>query len=149
MHSHSEKKILDFSARQLFELVLDVEKYPEFLPWCSKVKLVKILDENNFHADLTVNFKAFDYTYTSLITKYENDEELRVDVKVIKGPFKSLNNSWKFIDLKDGTCQVEFDIDLEMNNFFLNKILKFIFDSAYKMMVQSFEKRARQVYKKT
>lgn len=146
MPSLRQTKILPFSAPLLFDLVMDIEKYPQFLPWCKQTKIVRQISENNLEADLLVSFKNFFEKYRSDVKYGKSSENIYfVDVVAIQGPFKKLINQWKFRDLEDGKCEIEFFIDFEFNSFLLSKMLGGIFERATEKMMQSFEDRAREL----
>ncbi len=146
MPSLRQTKTLPFPAKLLFDLVMDIEKYPQFLPWCKQTKIVRQISENNLEADLLVSFKNFFEKYRSDVKYGKNSESLYfVDVVAIQGPFKKLVNQWKFRDLENGKCEIEFFIDFEFNSFLLSKMLGGIFERATEKMMQSFEERARQL----
>ena len=88
MHKYSNSIVLPFNARQLYEIVIDVESYPEFLPWCLSSRIVKKDDDNNFDAELTVGYKAIDEKY---ISRIQAEYEKKIISKAISGPFKSLD----------------------------------------------------------
>lgn len=144
MPALTQSKTFNFSAQQLYRLVMDIEKYPEFLPWCKQAKIIERLSPHNLHADLLVNFKNFFEKYRSDVThKINSDGSYFINVIAIQGPFKKLINQWKFHDLADGKCQVEFFIDFEFNSFFLNKMLGGVFEKAAEKMMAAFEERAK------
>lgn len=151
MPQYSEKVFSSYSKEQLFDLVLDIEKYPEFLPWCSKAKIIDKESDMLLYADLEINFKAFFHRYTSRVKineiKNQEDNYLEIDVEMVKGPFKKLINQWRFYDAdeKEGSY-VSFTIDLELKSLFFNKVLILIFDHAYKKMLSAFQKRADEIY---
>ncbi|MES2677792.1 MAG: type II toxin-antitoxin system RatA family toxin [Pseudomonadota bacterium] len=147
MPSHSEIKNLPYSAKQMFDLVLDVEKYPEFLPWCLAAKITKKLDAENFEADLAINFKGFTQKYSSNIqASQNNNSEFLINVSAIDGPFKNLTNRWQFRNIAGG-CQVEFFIDFEFKSMILGKMIGMIFEKATDKMIDAFENRAQTIYK--
>jgi coenzyme Q-binding protein COQ10 len=143
MPKFSEKKILPHSAKKLYSLVMDIEKYPEFLPWCKSAKIIEIISANNLRADLLINFKGFFEKYRSDVKhgKTENSDYF-VDVVAIEGPFKKLINQWKISDLKNGSCEIEFLIDFEFNSVILSKVIGVIFEKATHKMMSAFEDRA-------
>jgi len=143
MPKFSEKKILPHSAKKLYSLVMDIEKYPEFLPWCKSAKIIEIISANNLRADLLINFKGFFEKYRSDVKhgKTENSDYF-VDVVAIEGPFKKLINQWKITDLKNGSCEIEFFIDFEFNSVILSKVIGVIFEKATHKMMSAFEDRA-------
>jgi coenzyme Q-binding protein COQ10 len=146
---HKETKILPFSARQIFDLVMDIEKYPQFLPWCLAAKITDKIDENNLYADLVVNFKGFSQKYSSKVeAEKTSDDEFAINVVAIKGPFKNLVNSWKIKNIEPGGCKIEFFIDFEFKSIILEKMLGLIWQKATNKMIEAFEKRAQEKYAK-
>ncbi|NBV05919.1 MAG: type II toxin-antitoxin system RatA family toxin [Proteobacteria bacterium] len=143
MPKFSEKKILPHSAKKLYSLVMDIEKYPEFLPWCKSAKIIEIISADNLRADLLINFKGFFEKYRSDVKhgKTENGDYF-VDVVAIEGPFKKLINQWKITDLKNDSCEIEFFIDFEFNSVILSKVIGVIFEKATHKMMSAFEDRA-------
>lgn len=143
MPSLNQSKILPYSAKKMYELVMDIEKYPEFLPWCKQAKIIEKISDENLTADLLINFKNFFEKYRSNVKYGKLENGYFVDVVAIKGPFKNLVNKWKFTDLKDEkSCQIEFFIEFEFNSFFLEKMLGAIFERAAEKMMLAFEERA-------
>ena len=149
MPNLTEKKILPYQAKQIYQLVMDIEKYPEFLPWCKQAKIIEKISDENLIADLLINFKNFFEKYRSDVKHGElQNGEYFVDVMAIQGPFKSLVNKWKFKDDADGkSCQIEFFIEFQFNSFFLEKMLGAIFERAAQKMMAAFEERAKEVLK--
>ena len=146
MPKFSEKKILPHSAEKLYSLVMDIEKYPEFLPWCKSAKIIEIISENNLRADLLINFKGFFERYRSDVKHGETvNGGYFIDVVAIEGPFKKLINQWKITDLKNGSCEIEFFIDFEFNSVILSKVIGVIFEKATHKMMSAFEERAKQI----
>jgi len=152
MHSHKEIKILSNSAKEIYDLVFDVEKYPEFLPWCSQAKITKKHDERHFEADLTINFKGFSHKYSSDVRAGKiDDDDYLISVVAIDGPFKNLVNQWQFKDLAkrgdDKKCEVKFFIEFEFRSKILNKLMGFVWHKATQKMIGAFEKRAQEIYR--
>jgi coenzyme Q-binding protein COQ10 len=146
MPALKQTKILPYKAKQIYELVMDIEKYPEFLPWCKKAKIIEIISDENLRADLLVNFKSFFEKYRSDVIHKKTAQNIYfVDVVAIEGPFKKLINQWKIRDLENGECEVEFFIDFEFNSIFLTKLIGSIFEKAAQKMMAAFEERARQI----
>ena len=102
MPTHAEKRHLPYSQKQLFDLVAEVDRYPEFLPWCTACRITKH-EEESFYADLVVRFKVFSERFASKVTLHEHDQ---IDVEYIDGPFRYLNNHWRFIAQDDGGADV-------------------------------------------
>ncbi len=144
MPSFKDTRILPYRSSEIYSLVMDIEKYPEFLPWCKHAKIIDIISEKHLQADLLINFK-------SLFEKYRSDVKhgidgngiYFVDVTAIEGPFKYLKNRWIFRDLDNQkSCQIEFEIEFQFNSFFLEKMFGAIFEKAVNKMMQAFEERA-------
>lgn len=144
MPALTQLKTLPYSAKQMHDLVMDIEKYPEFLPWCKQAKIIEKISEKNLRADLLINFKNFFEKYRSDVKHGKNaDGSYFVDVVAIEGPFKSLVNKWKFRDLENSQCEVEFFIEFEFNSIFLTKMIGAIFERATEKMMNAFEERAK------
>ena len=151
MPSHSEIKTLHYSAKQMFDLVLDVEKYPQFLPWCPAAKIIKRFDSKelncHFEADLVIHFKGFTQKYSSDVKAAKNlNGEFIINTTAIDGPFKNLVNHWQFQDITGG-CQVKFFIDFEFKSLILDKMIGMIWQKATNKMIAAFETRAQTIYK--
>lgn len=144
MPTHAEKRFLPYSQEQIFSLVADIEKYPEFLPWCVGIRITS-RDENIIRADLMVGFKMVREKFTSQVTLSEPD---RIDVVYLDGPFRYLNNRWIFT-AKDGGCEIDFFIDFEFRSLILSKLMGPLFNEAVRRMVGSFETRAEALYGRT
>ena len=148
MPKHFEKKIVNFTAKQMYELVADIDNYREFLPWCNDSKIIEVTNIDNekktLIADLEIGYKDLVYTYRSNVLL--NNQELTIKVDFVHGPFKNLDNSWIFKKIDDQSCEIEFFIDFELNVGVLNLLISKFFDKAFKKMVNSFEDRANQIY---
>jgi len=139
-------KTLPYSAQKIYELVMDIEKYPEFLPWCKQAKIIQEISEQNLHADLLINFKSFFEKYRSNVSHGKSGlNAYFVDVVAIEGPFKKLVNQWQFRDLENGECEVKFFIEFEFNSILLTKMLSPIFKKAAEKMMAAFEERAGKI----
>jgi coenzyme Q-binding protein COQ10 len=142
MPTHAERRNLPHSPEHMFDLVSDVEKYPEFLPWCVGIRL-KDKTTKQINADMMIGYKMFREKFSCRVELTSPD---RIDVVYEDGPFKYLNNHWIFIKEDDGTCTVDFFVDFEFNSKFLQKVIGVVFNEAVKIMVHAFEKRADAVY---
>ena len=144
MATHCEVRNLTFSAPQMFALVLDVAKYPEFLPWCvaTRVKSKDYGENGQMVADMAVGFKMLQERYTSRIT-FETPHHIHITD--IGGPFKRLETDWRFIPTADG-CEVDFQIDFEFRSALLEKVMGKVFTEAAHKMMQAFVTRAENVY---
>jgi coenzyme Q-binding protein COQ10 len=141
MPTHAEQRLLRNDPAQLFDLVADIEKYPEFLPWCVGARVTK-REGDVIHADLVIGFKLIRERFTSRVTLSRPD---RIDVEYLDGPFRYLNNHWKFIP-KDGGCQIDFYVDFEFRSRLLRALMEPLFNEAVRRMVAAFEARARALH---
>ena len=141
MPTHHETRFLPQTADQLFDLVSDVEDYPNFLPWCVALRVTGNQD-NIIRADMVVGFKMIREKFTSKVTLTPKE---RIDVEYLDGPFRYLENRWLFIE-KEGGCEIDFFIDFEFRSRLLQKIMEPLFHEAVCRMVRAFEKRAAERY---
>ena len=141
MPTHAEKRLLPYSDEQLFDLVADVGKYPEFLPWCVAAR-IRSRSGNILNADLTIGFGPFRESFGSRVTL---ERSARVGVVYERGPFKYLNNYWTFTPDPKG-CQVNFFVDFEFRSRILQAAIGVVFGEAVRRMVNAFEARAQIVY---
>ena len=147
MSSASIKKIISCSRNNLIDMVLDIEQYPNFVPWCLEGKINKKNDSKDFteiRADLKVGKRFINETYSSLVL-YSKKKKL-ITVTNIDGPLKYLKNEWRFKDLNNKT-QLEFKIDFELKNRFLNIVLKNSFNFGLNKIANAFEQRALKLFK--
>ena len=140
--THAEKRVLACSPRQLYDLVADIERYPEFLPWCVAARIRK-REGDLITADLVIGFKMFRERFTSRVRL--DPEGSRIDVAYQEGPFKYLNNHWVFEDHPQG-CAVDFYVDFEFRSRLLQKLIEPLFAEAVRRMVAAFEARAGEMY---
>ena len=134
------------SAEQMYALVADVEKYPQFLPLCEALTVRSSKERDGktlLIADMTVGYKAIRETFSTQVLL--NPAELAIDVKYIEGPFKYLDNRWRFKPAADGSV-VDFFIDYEFKSMILGALMGSMFDRAFRMFAEAFEARADQVY---
>ena len=143
MPTHAEKRVLPHSATQMFDLVADVERYPEFLPWCVGARIRK-REGDVFFADLVIGFKMIRERYTSKVVL--DRQGLRIDVTYTEGPFQYLNNHWVFLPNENGGTTIDFFVDFEFKSKILQKVIGTLFNEAVRLMVHSFEKRAGQLH---
>ncbi len=147
MPSASIKKIIPCKKIDLINMVLDIEKYPEFVPWCLSGKIYSkkdLKDIIELEADLTVGKKFLNQTYRSHVTYYKYKD--KIIVNNIGGPLKHLKNEWKIREINNKS-EVDFSIDFEIKNIFYNMIMKKSFDQGLEKIAESFEKRAIQLFK--
>lgn len=147
MPQHAETRHLPYSARQMYDLVADVERYPEFLPWNSAARIrsrsPKPEGAEVIEADLVISFKVFREKFGSRVTLYPAD--LHVDTDYLDGPFKYLRSGWTFRDVEGG-CEVDFHVDFEFRNIILTKVVGVVFQEAMSRIVRAFEDRAKALY---
>ncbi|MCC8369420.1 MAG: ubiquinone-binding protein [Rickettsia endosymbiont of Oxypoda opaca] len=144
MPSFSQVKILPYSPAELFYLVLDIEAYPKFLPWCAAAKIISKNNEQII-AELVLQVKGFSEKYQSSITcKILDGERYLINVEAISGPFKYLKNIWQFSPDVKGSL-VEFNIDFKMQSSILDKLIGGYFVKATEKMINAFEKRAGEI----
>ncbi|MDX2102225.1 MAG: type II toxin-antitoxin system RatA family toxin [Alphaproteobacteria bacterium] len=141
MPTHAERRDLPYSPEQLFDLVADVERYPDFLPWCLASR-IRRREGNAIHADLMIGFKMVRERFTSTVVL---ERPNRITVTYAEGPFKYLNNHWVFEPI-DGGTRIDFWVDFEFRNRMLQKLIEVLFSEAVRRMVAAFEGRARQLY---
>jgi len=149
MPSASIKKKIPCSKKNLIEMVLDIEKYPEFVPWCLKSKIHDKTDKGDtieIKADLTIGKSFFRDTYKSFVIY--NKSEDSIHVTNIDGPLKHLENDWFFRQDGDAS-EVEFHVDFELKNKILNVLMIKSFDLGLKKIANAFEKRAIDLFKST
>jgi len=141
--THAEKKFLPYSPTELFDLVADIERYPEFLPWCVGTR-IRSRDGNVVVADMIIGYKAFRERFTSRVTLTRPD---RIDVEYSEGPFKYLTNHWTFLPEPNGTT-IDFFVDFEFRSRILQALIGVVFGEAVRIMVNAFERRAEAIYGK-
>ena len=149
MPSASIKKEIPCSKENLIKMVLDIEKYPEFVPWCLDAKILNKNDKGNkieIIADLRIGKSFFNETYKSFVMYDKSSDS--VHVTNMEGPLKHLENKW-FFKQKDENSEVDFYVDFELKNKILNKLMIKFFDIALKKIVDAFEKRAIELFKRT
>ena len=141
MPHHKEQRFLPYSARQMYNLVVDVRHYPEFLPWVMAMRVRSETDSETV-ADMIVGFKQLREQFTSRVIKFDGQ---RVEIDYLDGPLKELNNVWQFTDV-DGGCTVDFEVSFAFKNRVFQAIAGQFFDSALRKMIAAFETRAKALY---
>lgn len=147
MPSHSEKRVLRYSADQMYALVADVANYPQFLPWTSaaRVRSLRPQDDGSeiMEADLVISFKVFRERFGSRVVLWP--ETRRIETEYLEGPFQHMRSNWEFRDV-DGGCEVSFDVDFAFKNRLLQSAADLFFYEAMKRIVRAFEQRADALY---
>ena len=146
MPKASVKRLIECDKKQLIDLVLDVEKYPTFVPYCIDAKIYdkkESVEFINIIADLTIGKGPFKDTYKSDVKFNKKDNSIYVTN--IDGPLKHLNNKWTFKDNKEGT-EIYFDVDFEIKNKFLNILMTTSFQYGLDKIADAFQKRANELF---
>lgn len=149
MPTHAEKRVMPYSAQQMYDLIADVDAYPQFLPWCSAARIRKRTPRGDIEvvdAELVISFKVFRERFGSRVTLMPKDQ--KIDVEYLDGPFKYLNNHWSFEDCEGG-CEVDFFVDFEFKSKILQTIIGVVFGEAMQRIVGAFEARAKVLYGST
>ena len=141
MPRHTETRVLPYSPEQLFDLVADVGRYQEFLPWVAATR-IRADSPHEMIADLVVGFKALKETFTSRVRKSRPDA---IEIDYVEGPLKFLRNSWKFRAVPGGT-EVDFCVDFAFRNRLFEALAGQMFDRALRRMIGAFEERAALLY---
>jgi coenzyme Q-binding protein COQ10 len=139
--THAEKRVLPYAPKQMYDLVADIERYPEFLPWCIAARITK-REEGAVEADLIIGFKIFRERFTSRALLKPPGA---IDIAYVKGPMRHLANHWRF-EPRDQGCLLDFYIDFEFRSRLMQKAMGVLFNEAVHRMVSAFEERARALY---
>ena len=145
MKTVTKSVLIWYSPSEMYVLVTDVDRYPQFLPWCDRARVVSA-DENGMVAEIGIAISGIRQTFT---TRNEHLPDRRVSIKLVNGPFSRLDGEWNFIPLGDGSeraCRVELTLNYGFDNATLSKIVGPAFDKIAGSMVDAFVKRAGQVY---
>ena len=138
-------KKFNFPKNDLIELVLDINSYKDFLPWCKNSNILEIKDDDLkkvIHADLEIGYKLITDIYTSEV--FFDKKKSEISVKSLSGPIKKLSNVWSFKEISKTSCEVQFFIEIELNNFLLNTMFSKFFDLGFEKILSSFEERAKK-----
>lgn len=149
MPTHSETRRLPYGPDQMYRLVADVARYPEFIPWISAARVRSVTPEGDHAvmlADLVIGFKMFRERFLSRVTLWE--EVRRIDTEYVDGPFKHMISTWEFTPTADGSdgCDVHFAVDFEFRNKLLQGAAGLFFQDAMHRIVRAFEARAEALY---
>lgn len=149
MPTHSETRRLPYSPEQMYELVADVARYPQFIPWISASRVRSVTTEGDHAvmlADLVIGFKMFRERFLSRVTLWE--ESRKIDTEYVDGPFKHMISTWQFAPAPDGQggCEVHFAVDFEFRNRLLQGAAGLFFHEAMQRIVRAFETRAAALY---
>ena len=147
MPQFSTKRRVRHAATDMFDLVADVEKYPQFVPLCSDLVVKSRSQEDGITvlvADMKVAYKVISETFTSRVTT--DRPALKILVEYLNGPFKRMQNRWTFHAAQDGTCDVEFFIEYEFKSRAFALLMGAMFDAAFRRFAVAFEQRADDIY---
>ena len=147
MTTHKESRTLPYSADLMFAIVADVEKYPQFLPWVTGLRIVRRISDTEFDAEMRVGFAGLSERYISRVTLDPVAHTIDV-VKTQGGPFRQLENHWRFTPKDDTHCDVAFSIAFEFRNALLNAVAGRAFQAVMMQMAGAFETRARVLSKR-
>lgn len=137
-----EQRTVPYSAEQMFDLVADVGRYREFLPWVVATR-IRSDSETEMVADMVVGFKNLRESFTSRVQKRRPRE---IEVVYVDGPLRDLDNVWRFADLPEGGCRIDFEVDFTFRNRVFEALAGQYFDRAFRKMVAAFESRADALY---
>ncbi len=142
MPHHSETRTLPYTPEQLFGIVADVARYPEFLPWCKAARILK-QDEQGLTADLIIGHKIFSEKFRSDVVL---ERPRKIEVRYLSGPLSRLSNRWEFRPKGKNACELFFEVDFDFQSSLLGAAMEMFFDKALMKMVVAFESRAEALY---
>ncbi|WP_324260210.1 type II toxin-antitoxin system RatA family toxin [Altererythrobacter sp. H2] len=137
-----EQRTVPYSAAQMFDLVADVANYREFLPWVVATR-IRSDSESEMIADMVVGFKSLRESFTSRVLK---ERPGKIEVIYVDGPLRDLDNIWRFEDLPEGGCRIDFEVEFTFRNRVFEALAGQYFDRAFRKMVTAFEARADALY---
>ena len=146
MPTHSETRVLPYTAQQMYDLVADVASYPKFLPWTAAARIRSREDRGDHEvmlADLVISFKVFRERFGSRVRLFAEDN--KIETEYLDGPFKHMISNWQFKDVEDGV-EVSFFVDFEFRNRLLQGAAGMFFYEAMQRIVRAFERRAAELY---
>ncbi len=147
MPTHSETRKLPYEARQMYDLVADVARYPEFLPWTSAARVRSVAPQPDgsavMDADLVISFNLFRERFRSRVLLWS--EDMKIDTEYLDGPFRHMRSNWAFAATDRG-CDVSFFVDFEFRNLLLHTASGLFFYEAMQSIVRAFEGRAEYLY---
>lgn len=146
MPTHRETRLLPYTPDQMFDLVADVARYPDFLPWTAAARIRSrkpVEGGEEMEADLVISFKVFRERFGSRVRLYP--EARRIDTEYIDGPFRHMKSTWTFAPAPGG-CEVTFFVDFEFRTAILQRLIGIVFNEAMQRIVRAFERRAAQLY---
>ncbi|HSR55819.1 MAG TPA: type II toxin-antitoxin system RatA family toxin [Alphaproteobacteria bacterium] len=147
MHRHAETRTVPYSPKQMFELISDIGRYPEFLPYCLAARVTG-REDGVLWADLVVGKGPFRESFTSKVKLEEggNGAPPRIDVDYVKGPMRKMDNHWVFREADGGGTEIDFNVQFEFKSRMLERVMAGFFDQLVRSMVGAFERRAHAIY---
>jgi ribosome-associated toxin RatA of RatAB toxin-antitoxin module len=136
--------ITPYTPTQMYALVSDVANYKNYLPWCPSSEVLKT-GENKVVGRVDISYLKVKAHFTTENTNISNE---RIDMNLVDGPFKHLQGHWKFIPLGENGCKIEFKLDYKFSNFIIEKVIGTVFEIVIKSIVDSFVKKAHEIYRK-
>jgi coenzyme Q-binding protein COQ10 len=143
MPTHTETRVLPYTPDQMYDLVSDIARYPEFLPWCTSARIIR-REGGMVLAELTIGYKMFREKFTSRV--HLDPKAKTIQVAYVSGPLKYLRNEWQFLKAPKKQTKIEFFVHFEFSNPILSGLMNMFFDVAFRQMVSAFEKRAADIY---
>lgn len=147
MPTHAETRHLPYTAQQMYDLVADVERYPEFLPWTAAARIRSTREEGGIIvmlADLVISFRVFRERFGSRVTL--DPVRKKIDTEYLDGPFQKMVSTWGFEDDPGGGCRVSFFVDFSFRSKILQTTATIFFNDAMQRIVRAFERRAAELY---
>jgi len=147
MPTHSETRHLPYTAQQMYDLVADVERYHQFLPWTAAARIRSTREDGDavvMLADLVISFKVFRERFGSRVTLYP--DAMKIDTEYLDGPFEKMVSNWAFEDAEGGGCNVSFFVDFAFRNKLLQTTATIFFNDAMQRVVRAFERRAADLH---
>jgi len=145
MSTVGRSAIVNHSAQEMFSLVFDVDSYPSFLPWCDKASIAERMPGRTV-ATLRINFRGLKEEFT---TENRDRPGEFIDMKLVSGPFRSLEGGWRFTPLSAGACKVELSLRYEFTSVILDRLVGKVFDEIANSLVDAFARRADQLFGRT
>lgn len=143
MFNYKIVKELNYSDKQMFDLIIDVEKYPEFLPWCKSTNIYD-KDTNIFYSDMEIGFNLIKEKFTSKVTTLYSK---KIHSEAISGPFNKMNNIWEIENISHNKCRITLNIEFDFKSFLLRNLMGKLFEVSAIKMIDAFENRANYLYK--
>ncbi|SSC10304.1 Putative oligoketide cyclase/lipid transport protein, similarity with yeast ubiquinone-binding protein YOL008W [uncultured Gammaproteobacteria bacterium] len=142
MHHISKSAIVPYSCEQMYQLVNQIDKYPQFLNWCSSADILN-QTEQEITASVSINKNTFKQTFTTLNTLTPN---VRIDMQLKDGPFKQLNGAWIFTSLNDNACKINLELEFSFASKLVDMVIAPVFTSISNTQLDAFIERAKQIY---